>query len=104
MSKHNNLIVSIIVTVSVICIFIIYQNYSPDNFRNRRTKPYFPSIYFNNDIYSVPGSVGNPNIIHGPGCNCGCHSIHSQYGNSNYVNQNMSEYFKQYLNMNSSSF
>ena len=101
MLKYNNVIVNTIVIVSVICFIVIYQNFSSDNFRNRKTKPYFPSIYFNDDIYDITGSVGNPNMLHGSGCNCGCHSMHSQYGNSNYVNQNMAEHFKQYLNKTS---
>jgi len=91
----------IIYIVCAILLFIIYYNLSNDNFRNRKTGTGIVPIYFNYDIYSITGSVGNPNIIHGPGCQCGCEKSISKYGNSNYVNPDMSAYFKQYINQSS---
>jgi hypothetical protein len=54
---------SIILCIIVITFIIIYNSSYKSTFKHRRS---VPSIYYDGDIYSIYGSVGNPYTIYGP--------------------------------------
>ena len=66
-SKINKLPLNIPIFLCGILIFItiaiIYKNSYKSTFKHRRS---VPSIYYNGDIYSIYGSIGNPYTIYGP--------------------------------------
>ena len=53
----------IILCIIVITFIIIYNTSYKSTFKHRRS---IPSIYYDGDIYSISGSVGNPYTIYGP--------------------------------------
>lgn len=59
-NKHISIFLCIILIF--ITINIIYKHSYKSTFKLRRS---VPSIYYNGDIYSIYGSIGNPYTIYG---------------------------------------
>jgi hypothetical protein len=94
---------SIILFIIVITFIIIYNTSHKSPFKRRRS---IPSIYYDGNIYSIYGSVGNPYTLRG---NQGSSELHPFQGDQNLFvapNANMLLYGQNapYVNNNFNSY